>query len=442
MKYRVQLHRGEIFYFTGAPEKGKDQYVYLPDGALVIAGGKIVEAGSYDAVSPRYPDAERINHFNRLIMPGLIDAHVHFPQYQIAGMYGEHLLGWLNNYTFPAEQRYGGFSADELAVQAHRFINQLFRHGTTACMAYAATFPCTVDALFEAASSYDMLMFTGKMMMNRHAPEALLDTTEQSEADCLRLIERWHGKGRNRYVITPRFAITSTRDQLAVAGKLHAAFPDTYIQTHLSESKEEMASVGQLFPESRDYLDVYERAGLLTRRSVFGHCVHLSDNEWERMRDAGAVAAHCPTSNLFLGSGLFPLRQADRHGVPVALATDVAGGTSLSLFRTMDEAYKVQQLTNYTVFPLTFLYLSTLGTAKALGLENSVGTFLPGSDADFIVVDYAGTPDMENRLSFLHTAGVITVEQKLLGLQFLGDDRCVQSTYIKGNCVYSCVKKN
>ncbi len=437
MKCDMQLHRGEVFYFTGPPDKGTDRYAYFPDGALVVSDGIIREAGAYDDISLRYPDAERIDHRGRLIMPGLIDAHVHFPQYRIQGMYGDQLLAWLNNYTFPAERRYGDLSQGEVTRQARRFIQHLFRHGTTACMAYAATFPHTVDALFEVASSCNMLMMTGKMMMNRNAPEALLDTTAQSEADSLRLIERWHGKGRNRYVVTPRFAITSTPDQLTVAGKLHAAFPDTYIQTHLSESREEVETVSRLFPGSRDYLDVYEKAGLLTRRSVFGHCIHLSADEWIRMREAGAVVAHCPTSNLFLGSGLFPLRQADTHGVPVALATDVAGGTSLSMFRTMDEAYKIQQLNDYTVSPLTFLYLSTLGAARALGLDESVGSFRVGNNADFIVVDYAATPDQAERLSFLDATGKLTVEQKLLGLQFLGDDRSVKSTYINGNCVHT-----
>lgn len=435
MDNKVHVYRGEIFSFTQQSGATGDNYIYLPDGALVVSGGKVVETGTYTDIQLRYPDAAVTDYRDYLLMPGLIDSHVHFPQIEMVGMYGRRLLDWLNDYTFPAEQAYQ--SADLAERNAHFFIHQLFRHGTTACMAYAATYPTSVDALFTAASRYDMLMLTGKMLMNRRAPEALLDTTEEGEADTRRLVERWHGKGRNRYVITPRFAITSTMDQLQMAGRLHQEYPDTYIQTHLSESLEEINTVKQLFPDCRDYLDVYEKAGLLTNRAVFGHCVHLSDNEWKRVGDAGAVVAHCPTSNLFLGSGLYPLRQADRYQVPTTIATDVAGGTSLSMFQTMGEAYKVQQLNSYPVSPLRLLYNATLGTARALGLAQSIGSFEPGTDADFIVVDYRATPLMETRTARLYEAGRLTIEDIVFGLQMLGDNRCIDATYIRGDRMYS-----
>lgn len=434
MDDNIHVYKGGVFSFTQQSGATGDNYIYLPDGALVVSGGKVLETGTYADIRLHYPDAVLTDYSGYLLMPGLIDSHVHFPQIEMIGMYGRRLLDWLNDYTFPAEQAYR--SPEWAEVNADFFVNELFRHGTTACMAYAATYPTSVDALFAAASRYDMLMMTGKMLMNRNAPVGLLDTTVEGEEDTRRLIERWHGKGRNRYVITPRFAITSTMDQLQMAGRLHRDYPDTYIQTHLSESQEEIKTVKQLFPDCYDYLDVYEKAGLLTNHTVFGHCVHLSDNEWERIREAGAVVAHCPTSNLFLGSGLYSLRQADRYHAQTTLATDVGGGTSLSMFRTMGEAYKVQQLNGYPVSPLRLLYDVTLGTARALGLDGSIGSFQPGADADFIVVDYLATPLMEARADCLMKAGKWTIENILFGMQILGDDRCINATYIKGLNVY------
>jgi len=281
-----------------------------------------------------------------------------------------------------------------------------------------------------------MCILAGKVMMNRNAPDYLMDTTHQGELDCRSLIEDWDGKGRNHYVITPRFAITSTPDQLKSAGRLHAEYPSTYIQTHLSENLGEIESVLSLCPGHADYLEVYERAGLLTDRSIFGHCVHLTDREYKRLGETGGIIAHCPTSNLFLGSGLFDMREANRYGVRTTLATDVGAGTSFSMWRTMGEAYKVQQLNGYPMTALEAIYKCTLGSARALSLDDRIGSFLPGREADFIVVDYAATSVQKLRMEYLRSRDKWTIENKLFGLQTLGDDRNTVCTYIMGKQVY------
>ncbi len=430
MNKDIRLFRGEVFYFTDSPLERKDAYYYYPDGILVVSEGKIVESGNYDVIHTRYQGIPVTDYSGKLIMPGFIDSHIHYSQSEIIGMYGCQLLDWLNDYTFPAEE---AFSSPEHAEQIARFfIRELLKNGTTTCMAYATVHSISVESLFAIASEYNMCMLTGKVLMNRNAPENILDTTGKGETETRSLIESWHRKGRNRYVITPRFAITSTQDQLESAGRLHAEYPDTYIQTHLSENKDEIASVLSLCPEHSDYLEVYERTGLLTDHTVFGHCIHLSTKECERLASAKAIIAHCPTSNLFLGSGLFNMPQANYYNLQTTLATDVAGGTSFSMLRTMGEAYKVQQLNGYPISSLELLYKCTLGCAKALHLENEIGNFKPGCNADFIVVDYASTSSQQLRKEHLVRIGKWNIENKLFGLQILGDDRAIQATYLMG----------
>lgn len=434
MNDTIQLYKGEVFYFKASPLESNDSYCFYPEGALAVSDGKIIEAGPYDALKDKYADARLTDYSGKLLMPGLIDSHIHYPQSEMIGMYGRQLLDWLNTYTFPTEEAFGD---PEYAERVARFfVNELFRNGTTTCMAYATVHKTSVDALFSVASEYNMRMLTGKVLMNRNAPDALTDTEESGEADTRSLIEAWHNKGRNSYVITPRFSITSTTGQLISAGRLHEEYPDTYIQTHLSENKNEIASTLALSPECEDYLEVYERAGLVTDRSVFGHCIHLSDSECRRMAEAGTIVAHCPTSNLFLGSGLFDMQQANRIGMKTTLATDVGGGTSFSLFRTMNESYKVQQLNGYPMSAFEALYKCTRGTAEALKLDDRIGSFEPGREADFIVVDYAVTPSQAARRDLLRRKDKWTLENKLFGLQTLGDDRNIVATYVMGKCVY------
>lgn len=431
----VQLFRGEIFYFKTSPLERADAYFYYPDGALVVADGKIVEAGPYEQVHTRYPDLPIVDYTGKLIMPGFIDSHIHYSQSEIIGMYGHQLLDWLNKYTFPAEQ---AFASEEHALGIARFfVDELLKNGTTTCMAYATVHPVSVSALFTVASGYNMRMMTGKVLMDRNAPDGLTDTPEQGVDDCHKLIECWHQKGRNQYVITPRFAITSTLAQLKNAARLHAEYPDTYIQTHLSENKTEIESVLSLCPGHKDYLEVYERVGLLTDRSVFGHCVHLSLEEGMRLSACKSVIAHCPTSNMFLGSGLFDMKQANQMGLQTTLGTDVGAGTSFSMFRTMGEAYKVQQLNDYSMPVFESFYKCTLGSARALNLEDKIGSFNPGCEADFIIVDCASTSPQRLRMDYLRRNDKWNIENKLFGLQTLGDDRAIVATYLMGRPVYS-----
>lgn len=434
MEEGIQLYRGEVFYFKTSPLESDNSYCYYPEGALAVSEGKVIEAGPYEALKVKYANARLTDYSGKLLMPGFIDSHIHYPQSEMIGMYGRQLLDWLNEYTFPTEE---DFSCKEYAERVARFfVNELFRNGTTSCMAYATVHKISVDALFSVASEYNMRMLTGKVLMNRNAPEALTDTEESGESDTRSLIEAWHNKGRNSYVITPRFSITSTPKQLISAARLHEEYPDTYIQTHLSENRNEIASTLALSPECGDYLEVYERAGLVTDRSVFGHCIHLTDSECRRMAEAGAIVAHCPTSNLFLGSGLFDMQQANRIGLKATLATDVGGGTSFSLFRTMDESYKIQQLNGYSMSVFEALYKCTRGTTEALKLDDRIGSFEPGREADFIVIDYAATPSQTARRDLLKRKDKWTLENRLFGLQTLGDDRNIVATYVMGKCVY------
>ena len=435
MRTQIQLFRGDVFYFLLSPKADWKNYRYILDGALIVHQKRIVDAGPFDEMKKRYGEsAEMIDYTGRLIMPGLIDAHIHYPQSEVLGMYGCRLLDWLEGYTFPAEQE---FVFPEQAEKIARFfVSELFRNGTTACMAYSTVHACSASTLFSVASEWDMCLLTGKVLMDRNAPDGLTDTAETGIDDSRQLIEAWHGKGRNRYVITPRFAITSSFEQLLKAGALHKEYPDTYIQTHLSENKEEIASTLDLFQDCSDYLEVYERAGLVTDHTVFGHCIHLSPSELERLAQAGSIIAHCPTSNLFLGSGLFDMHQADRTNVHNVLATDVGGGTSFSMWRTMGEAYKVQQLNGYSVSALELLYKCTLGTAIALQIDHETGTFEKGRFADFIVLDDAATPAQQLRKEYLMRNDKWTLENKLFGLQITGDDRNIAATYVAGNKVY------
>lgn len=433
MNKNIHLYRGEIFDFIGSPLIQADAVRYIADGAIAVEDGQIVDCGSFKDIKACYADCELTDYSGKLLMPGFIDSHIHYPQVEIIGMYGKQLLDWLDEFTFPAEQ---AFVSPEYAEKIARFfVQELFRNGTTTCMAYATVHMASVDALFSVASEYNMCMLTGKVLMDRNAPVGLTDTAEQGIAESRSLIKAWHKKGRNRYVITPRFAISSSREQLIAAGRLHEQYPDTYIQTHLSENKEEVNSTLSLCPDCRDYLEVYEQAGLVTDRSVFGHCIHLSDSECRRLAEAGSVIAHCPTSNLFLGSGLFDMQQANRIGIQTTMATDVGAGTSFSLFRTMGESYKIQQLNRYPMPVLESFYKCTLGAAKALHLENEIGSLAKGRKADFIVVDYAATPSQEIRKDYLERKGKWTLENKLFGLQTLGDDRNISATYVMGKQV-------
>lgn len=424
------LIRGRLLSFLRAPEAIDDtgSYTYLADGALLVTDGRIVAMGKHADVSAAAPQGTiEIDHRPHLILPGLIDTHVHFPQMQVIGSYAANLLEWLNTYTFPEECRFVE-SAHAARIAGH-FFDEFFRNGTTTAVAYCSVHKTSADAFFAESLRRGSLMIGGKVMMDRNAPQGLLDTPRTGYDETRQVIADWHGKGRNYVAITPRFAITSTPEQMAMTQALAEEFPDLHIQTHLSENRDEIDFTCSLYPQAKDYTDIYARYGLLGRKSLFGHAIHLSDREADAMSDAGAVAVHCPTSNLFLGSGLFPMKSYQRRQKPlrIAVATDIGGGSSYSMLKTLDEAYKIQQLLGERLNPLESFHLMTRGNAEALSLVDRIGTLEPGTDADFVVLDAAATPAMRLRMET-----VTSLAEELFLLQTLGDDRSVVETYVAG----------
>ena len=422
-----RIIRGRTLSFLRPPADGDDwdAFVYEPDGALVIDGGKIIASGRFDDVKD---DGQIIDFRDKLILPGFIDPHIHFPQTEVIAAYAAALLDWLNDHTFPAEGRFA--DPAHAVAMANHFFDTLLRHGTTTVSAFCSSHAASVDAFFAGAEARNMAVFGGKTMMDRNAPDAVCDTAETAHEASAALIARWHGRGRGQYVITPRFAITSSPEQLEVAGALAASHPDCLIQTHMSENRAEIALTADLFPAARDYLDVYEHFGLIGAGTLLGHCIHLTEREVARMAESGAVAVHCPTSNLFLGSGLFDRARLEAAGVRTALATDIGGGTSFSMLRTIDEAYKIQQLRGHRWHPFQAFYEATLGNAAVLGAEDRIGTLAAGTDADLVVLDPRATPEMA-----LRADRIDGLADELFLLQTLGDDRAVVETFVAGQAM-------
>ncbi len=422
--------RGEILSFVDDPDQsGEDAYQYFTDGILLLDDDRIQAIGPAEMMLPELPaDVELIDHAGKLIMPGFIDTHIHFPQVDVLASYGEQLLEWLNNYTFPTE---GQFSDKAVAREtAEFFLDELLKAGTTTALVFGTVHPQSVEAFFEGSEARNTRMICGKVMMDRHAPDYLCDNADSSYQESKALIEKWHGRGRQHYAVTPRFAITSSEKQLQKAGQLLQEYPGIFMQTHLSENHSEVDFVRKLFPQCQDYLDVYDQHGLLSERSVFAHGIHLCEREHARLRDTRSSIAFCPTSNLFLGSGLLDLATLEKEKVSYAMGTDVGGGTSFSMLQTLNEAYKVAQLREYKLSPLKAFYLATLGGARALKLDHLIGTLQPDRDADFIVVDYGCTPLMKRRLSKCKT-----LDEKLFALMILGDDRAIAETWVAGKCL-------
>ncbi|MBB2714454.1 guanine deaminase [Rhizobium sophoriradicis] len=424
------LLRGRLLSFHRAPLTLADSqsYFYEEDGGLLIEGGLIASVGAYaDVKAKAAADVVEIDHRPHLILPGFIDMHLHFPQMQVIASYAANLLEWLNTYTFPEECRFVE-SAHAERIATH-FYDELISHGTTTAVAYCSVHKTSADAFFAEAMKRNMRMVGGKVMMDRNAPQGLLDTPEMGYDETRQVIADWHGKGRNHVAITPRFAITSTPAQMEATSALAREFPDLHVQTHLSENHDEIKFTCELYPEAIDYTDIYARYGLLGPKSLFGHAIHLSEREADVMSETGSVAVHCPTSNLFLGSGLFPLKALARRDKPVRIgvATDIGGGSSYSMLKTMDEAYKIQQLLGERLNPLESYYLMTRGNAEALSLADRIGTLDPGSDADLVVLNAAATPAMALKLE-----AVKTLPEELFLLQTMGDDRAVAETYVAG----------
>jgi guanine deaminase len=429
------LLRGRTLTFLRYPQSAEDHsaYQYETDGGVLMEGGRIIAAGPYDAMKAKAGAGVReIDHRPHLLLPGLIDCHVHFPQMQVIASYGAELLDWLNKYTFPEETRF--VDAQHAQRIARLFVDEMVRHGTTTFSAYCSVHKGSADALFGEALSRDMRIIAGKVMMDRNAPEALRDTPQSGYDDSKALIGEWNGKGRLHYAVTPRFAITSTPQQMEMAGALMREFPELHMQTHLSENHSEIDFTLELFPQARDYTDVYEQYGLLGPRALFGHSIHLSQRELDVMSDTGSVAVFCPTSNLFLGSGLFPYQQnrARQKPLRIATATDVGGGTNYSMLRTMDEAYKVIALQGEKLNPFASFWQITRGNAEALSLADKVGTLEAGTDADIVVLDSSATPAMRLRME-----RATALAEELFLLQTLGDDRAVREVYVAGKLAKS-----
>jgi guanine deaminase len=428
MSASPRIIRGRVLSFTDDPaESGARAYSLIDNGAVLVSGGLIEAVGEAPDIIARAPAGALVDDQKGcLITSGFIDAHVHYPQTQVIGSYGKQLLDWLANYTFVEEQKFA--DPAHCARVADFFLDELIRSGTTTAMVYCTVHPESVDAFFAAAQARAMRMIAGKVMMDRDTPEGLRDTAERGYDESKALIERWRGRGRLDYAITPRFAVTSTEAQLDAAGALAREFPDCYVQTHANENKAEIARVAALFPEAQSYIDVYARAGLTGPRSVFGHCIHLQESEVAALAESRSVAAFCPTSNLFLGSGLFDQARLSQAGVRIALATDVGGGTSYSMLRTAAEGYKVLQLNGQSWPALDAFYRLTLGNARALSLDHRIGSIEAGNEADLIALDPRATPALAHRTE---TAGD-NLEIELFALLTLGDDRAVRQTYVAG----------
>ena len=430
MTSSVQAYRASLLHFRNDPACDEHATQWHSDGLLIVADGAIVAAGDYSQLAASLPaDCIPVDYRGNIICPGFIDTHAHYPQTDIIGSPASGLLPWLETYTFPAERRFeDGVHAGEVA---DFFLAELLRNGTTTAAVYCTVHPQSVGAFFARSHALNLRMVAGKCLMDRNAPEFLRDTAERGARESEELIKRWHNKGRQHYAITVRFAPTSTPAQLKLAGELAAQYPDTFIQTHVAENIDEVNWVKDLFPDSRSYLDVYDQYGLMRARALYAHCIWLDDADRTRMVATQSVATVCPTSNLFLGSGLFDFARADQLHMPFALATDVGGGTSFSMLQTMNETYKVGRMGGTHLAAQRLFYLATLGGARALQLEGTIGNFSAGCEADFIVLDPKATPLLARR-----SATTASLEEQLFALAILADDRAIAATYSAGACVH------
>ncbi len=424
--------RGRLLSFTDDPATaGAAAYSYIEDGLVLIEGGEIAAVGEASELLARVPQGAAVDHYpENLILPGFIDAHIHYPQTQVIASYGAQLMDWLERYAFAEELRFA--DPEHAARVAGFFLDELARNGTTTAAVYGTVHAGAAEAFFAESHRRNTRMIAGKVLMDRNAPQGLLDTAETGYAESKALIARWHGKGRQLYAVTPRFAITSSEAQLEAGGTLLREHPDCYLQTHLSENHREIEAVRRLFPWAESYTAVYDRYGLLGPRALLGHCIHLDEGERRLLSESGSVAVFCPTSNLFIGSGLFDLARAHDPAAPlrVALATDVGGGTSYSMLQTLAEGYKVLQLQGQNLPALLGFYWLTLGNARALGLDDRIGALAPGREADIVVLDARATPAMAHRAERL-----ASLEEELFLLMTLGDDRAVRATYVAGRRV-------
>ncbi|KZY51697.1 guanine deaminase [Sulfitobacter sp. KE29] len=422
-----KLLRWRLLTFHRAPQDGSDtdSYCYHEDAGLLICDGIIKDSGPFDSILAKAPDVSVTDHRPYLMMAGFIDTHIHFPQVQVIASWGSQLLDWLNNYTFPEETRFACESHSERMAQA--FFDQLIAHGTTSAVAYCSVHKTSADAFFSEATRRNMRMLGGKVLMDRDAPAELRDTPQEGYDETKALISEWHGKGRNGYVISPRFAITSTPEQMQMAMALANEHPDCHIQTHLSENKDEIAFTKALYPQAQDYLDVYQSYGLLRNNTLLGHAIHLEPREIDALADTGAHPVFCPTSNFFLGSGLFNHHKLNARGILNGIATDVGAGTSYSMLQTLNEGYKVLQLQGQSLHPLQAFDWATRGNAQVLGLEDKIGTLAVGTEADVVILNSSATSAMALRMERAES-----LAEELFVLQIMGDDRAIEEVYLSG----------
>ncbi|MFT8790635.1 guanine deaminase [Komagataeibacter saccharivorans] len=426
--------RGHIVTFRGNPflMPPEDALLDEPDGLVLVQDGRITHAGAHDETIAHLPPGMQVTDYRScLISAGFVDTHVHYPQLPMIAAYGEQLLEWLERYTFPTERHFsdGAYAA----TIARKFLRGLLTCGTTTAAVYCTVHPQSVDAFFTESTRLGTLMIAGKVLMDRNAPDYLRDTAQQGYDESLRLIERWHGRDRQHYAVTPRFAPTSTPEQLDLAGALLQRDDTLFMQTHLAENRAEVAWVSELFPDSRSYLDVYDRAGLVRPRSVMGHGIYVDEHDLCRCHESGCALAHCPTSNLFLGSGLFRLHDVTdpRRPVRTGLGSDVGAGTSLSHLQTMNEAYKVARLGGNRLHPVQAFWLATAGGAHALHLDDRIGMVAAGMDADLCILDPCATPIQTLRAEMCDSTADL-----LFTLMMLGDDRSIRATYAGGRLVH------
>ena len=394
-------------------------------GAVLVENGRVAATGPADALRAAHPRASLHDYGDRLILPGFVDAHVHYPQTAMIASWGKRLIDWLNDYTFPEEMRFG--DPEYAARTAARYFDLVLANGTTTVCSYCTIHPESVDAFFAEAARRGLRVAGGKTCMDRNAPDGLRDTAQSAHDESAALIARWHGRGRLTYAVTPRFSPTSSPAQLEALGALWAAHPDCLMQTHLAEQLDEVDWVARLYPEARDYLDTYERAGLVGPGAVFGHAIHLTDRERARLAESGSAIAHCPTSNTFIGSGLFDMAGLTAAGHRVGLATDTGGGSSFSMLRTMAAAYEIGQLRGTPLHPAQLIWLATAGAAATLRMGDRIGRLAPGMEADLVVLDLASTPAIAQRAA---RAGDIW--EALFPTIMMGDDRAVAAVWIGG----------
>ncbi|MHB0775663.1 guanine deaminase [Halomonas sp. WWR20] len=430
----TRVLRGPLLTFLNDPGEGDTpadgSVLYLEDGAIWMVNGRIHAVEDYAVLAPRLPQGiEVVDYTGKLMMPGFIDSHVHYVQLEIMASYGRQLLDWLNEYTFPEECRFAERAHAENIAEA--FLDELLRAGTTTAQVFCTSHPISVDTFFAASRRRGLRMLAGKVLMDRNAPEALVDTAAGGARDTERMIADWHGKDRLGYSLTPRFAPTSTPAQLEATGAILRNAPNLHLQTHLSENLGEIDWVAELYPERRDYLDVYEHYGLVGPRSTFAHGIHLTQEMRQRLAQAGASIAFCPTSNLFLGSGLFDRMACQEAGLNTSLASDVGGGTDLSGFGTLQGAYQVGALLSQPLTAWQGFYRLTLGNARTLHLDQHIGSLREGAEADIVVLDLDATPLLSRRM-----ARTTTLAERLFALMILGDERSVYATWANGRRVH------